>query len=338
MKFTSGLYDVIIKFMIKILRRFIFLLAFFSIPPFTGCKKSQKAKIRTVNIAIQPSAAFIPLYIARYSKSLENALAEKNVRVVWQDFESGPAINESLFADLSDIGLVGDVPAVLALEKGNRIKMVGVPARGPDAYAMLVRRDDNSIQGLEDLKGKKVATFFGSTGHNFTKKILEKTGIDFSEIEFCHISAGDADRVLLAKSIDAIVIWEPNVSRLLKKGLGRVIALGHDINLRGTNAFVVREEYLAQNSDIISIVLDEYEKAVKELPTLEEEYKEELSEALKVQKDEILSIVEKYDYSVAITNDDKASLQDTISFLVSIGNLPCEYSIEDSIDYTCYSE
>nr|MCR4823682.1 hypothetical protein [Treponema sp.] len=140
------------------LRKSILFLSVLSLFSFLGCTKKQTAAPRTVHIAIQPSAAFIPLYIARYSKSLENALAEKNVSIVWQDFESGPAINESLFADLSDIGLIGDVPTVLALEKSNRMKMVGVPARGPNAYAMLARKYDDSINSYKDLRGKKVAT------------------------------------------------------------------------------------------------------------------------------------------------------------------------------------
>ncbi|MCR4741387.1 MAG: aliphatic sulfonate ABC transporter substrate-binding protein [Treponema sp.] len=304
----------------------------------TGCKKGRKLEARSVRVAIQPSAAFIPLYIARYTKSLENVLAEKNVTIIWQDFESGPSINESLFADLSDIGLIGDVPTVLALEKSNRMKMVGVPARGPNAYAMLVRKDDNSINNINDLKGKKIATVFGSTGHNFSKKLLEKTGIGFEGVEFCNISAGDAEYALASKSVDAVVIWEPNITRLVDKGLVKILAQGEDINLRGTNGFVVREEYLAQNKDIISMILKEYENSAGQIETINQEYQAKLAQALNVSPQEILSIAQKYDYSVAITQEDKASLQDTISFLVTINNLTSQYQIDSCIDNSCYEE
>jgi sulfonate transport system substrate-binding protein len=47
-----------------------------------------------VHIAIQPSAAFIPLYVAREKGYIEEALAEYGVEVVWNDFESGPPMNE----------------------------------------------------------------------------------------------------------------------------------------------------------------------------------------------------------------------------------------------------
>ena len=53
----------------------------------TGCNKKSSAKQQTVNIAIQPSAAFIPLYIARYKGFIDEALKPMKVKVVWQDFE-----------------------------------------------------------------------------------------------------------------------------------------------------------------------------------------------------------------------------------------------------------
>ena len=67
---------------------------------FLGCTKqkriAQEEPQRTVRIAIQPSAAFMPLYIARYAGFIDEALAQKNASVIWQDFESGPPIQDSL--------------------------------------------------------------------------------------------------------------------------------------------------------------------------------------------------------------------------------------------------
>ena len=102
---------------------------------FTGCsKKSGKNAKRTVNIAIQPSAAFMPLYLCREKGWIEEALAQSQVTVKWNDFESGPPINESLAAGLSDIGTNGDVPTVSAIAAGQKVTIVGVPGNGPDAY------------------------------------------------------------------------------------------------------------------------------------------------------------------------------------------------------------
>ena len=248
---------------------------------------------RTVRIAIQPSAAFIPLYIARYSNLIEKALAPKNISVVWQDFESGPPMNDSLTAELTDIGVIGDVPTVRALSGSTGMKLVGIPARGPNAYALIASANNSSINSYKDIKGKKIATVFGSTGHNLVKKLLEKANLSFEDISFINIAASDAEYVLRTEKADAVVIWEPNITRLVEKGIAKIVAQGDETNLRGTNGFVVREEYLTSNSDIIYEILNQYTEAVKLIPSLNGEMLSKLSLALKVNEDQIKSIVKK---------------------------------------------
>lgn len=295
---------------------------------FTACKPAQ----RSVRIAIQPSAAFIPLYIARYTNAIENALKKKNVTLVWQDFESGPPMNESLSAEMTDIGVIGDVPTVLALAGTTKMKLVGIPARGPDAYAMIARADDSSFNSFEDMKGKKIATVFGSTGHNFIKKLLGKAGLSFEDIEFINISASEAEVALSEGFADAVIIWEPNITRIIDRGIAKIVAQGHETDLRGTNGFVVREDYLKENADIIKEILLQNERAAKSLSNLDTEILHKLSLALNVTEAQIKSIMKKYDYSVNVTKEDQKALQDTISFLVSINNLKYEYWVESYIE------
>lgn len=295
---------------------------------FTACKPAQ----RSVRIAIQPSAAFIPLYIARYTNAIENALKKMNVTLVWQDFESGPPMNESLSAEMTDIGVIGDVPTVLALAGTTKMKLVGIPARGPDAYAMIARADDSSFNSFEDMKGKKIATVFGSTSHNFIKKLLGKAGLSFEDIEFINISASEAEVALSEGFADAVIIWEPNITRIIDRGIAKIVAQGHETDLRGTNGFVVREDYLKENADIIKEILLQYERAAKSLSNLDTEILHKLSLALNVTEAQIKSIMKKYDYSVNVTKEDQKALQDTISFLVSINNLKYEYWVESYIE------
>ncbi len=313
----------------------VFFLIFASVFSFS-CKK--KIPPRTVNIAIQPSAAFIPLYIARYSNMIENALAPKNVTVVWQDFESGPPMNESLEADLTDIGVIGDVPTVRALSGGADVKLVGIPARGANAYALLASAKNSNFNSFKDMKGKKIATVFGSTGHNFVKKLLEKNGLSFEDIDFINIAASDAERVLKDKSADAVAIWEPNVTRLINKGVAKIVAQGDETDLCGTNGFVVRGKYLADNSDIIFEILNQYAEAAKQLQNLDDRMASKLSLSLNISADQIKSIAQKYDFNIEITDKDIDSLQDTISFLISINNLDNVYYVEKQIDKSYFQK
>jgi len=305
---------------------------------FTGCsKKSGSAKARTVNIAIQPSAAFMPLYLCREKGWIEEALAKSQVTVNWNDFESGPPINESLAAGLSDIGTNGDVPTVSAIAAGQKVTIVGVPGNGPDAYAVLANAKNDAIKTFADLKGKKIATVVGSTGHNLTKKMLEKNGMTFDDIEFINIGAGDVGIVLSTNQVDAAVIWEPNVTRLVDNGTAKIIAKGSDTTLRGTNTFLARDEYIKANPDVISVILEQYARAVKELPNASQEDLQKVADDLKLTTEQLLKLYKKYGFAVQCDAVDTAALQDTCQFLVSIGRLDSEYQVKDYVDNSYYN-
>ena len=304
---------------------------------FTGCsKKSGQTTKRTVNIAIQPSAAFMPLYLCREKGWIEDALAASQVTVKWNDFESGPPINESLAAGLSDIGTNGDVPTVSAIAAGQKVTIVGVPGNGPDAYAVLANAKNNNVNKFSDLRGKKVATVIGSTGHNLTKKLLEQNAMTFDDIKLINISAGDAGIVLATNDVDAVVIWEPNVTRLVDNGTAKIIAKGSDTNLRGTNTFLARTDFIKANPDVISVILEQYARAVKELPMAAQDDLKKVADDLKLSTDQLLQLYKKYGFAVQCDEVDTAALQDTCNFLVSIGRLDSEYQVKDYVDNSYY--
>lgn len=291
---------------------------------------------RTVRIAIQPSAGFIPMYVARYSNLIENALAEKNVTVEWQDFESDPVINDSLSADLSDIGLLGDVPAILSLMNTNKMYLVGIASRGAEAYAVLAKPNDTSIKSLKDIKNKRIATVFGSTGHEIVKNILDKNGLTFDDIEFVNISAADFEYALRVGTADAIVTWEPNISRLVDSDKAKIISTGKELNTSGVNSFIVRESYLAAgNADIIKEILNQYKIASEQLASLDQKVLLKLCFVLNINTDQISAVTNKYDFSVNISKNDINSLKETMSFLISINSLNKNFQIENKIYSSC---
>ena len=72
-----------------------------------GCgpeKVATSSRAERVTIAIQPSAAFIPLFVAKEKGWIEEDLKAKGITVRWNNFESGPPMNESLASGHSDTG------------------------------------------------------------------------------------------------------------------------------------------------------------------------------------------------------------------------------------------
>lgn len=289
-----------------------------------------------VNIAIQPSASFTPLYIVREKGWLEEALAEYNVTVNWNDFESGPPMNESLAAGASDIGVIGDVPVVSAIAAGQNNPVIAIASHAPASYGVVVAADSD-ITSAADLKGKTLATTIGSTSHEHIDMLLAVNGIDINtDIQLVNISTGDAATVLANHEADAVALWEPNITRLVDSGAAKLIATGDDCGLLGVNPIVARAEFADQNPGIIKIYIEQFARAVKEFDNLDQETLQKIADDLSLTPEQVLSIKPKYDYVVRITDEDAPNLQKTIQFLVKIGNLDEEYDINNFIrpEYT----
>ena len=289
-----------------------------------------------VNIAIQPSAAFIPLYIAREKGWIEEALAEYNVTVNWNDFESGPPMNESLAAGASDIGVIGDVPVVSAIAAGQNNPVVAIAAHAPDSYGV-IGAADSDISSVADLNGKVLATTIGSTSHEHFDLLLAANGIDINtDVQLVNISTGDAATVLANHEADAVALWEPNITRLVENGTAKLIATGSDCGLLGVNPIVARADFADKNPGILKVYIEQYARAVKEFDDLDDETLQKIADDLSLTPEQVLSIKPKYDYVVRITDEDAPNLQKTIQFLVKIGNLDEEYDINNFIrpEYT----
>lgn len=284
-----------------------------------------------VNIAIQPSAAFVPLYVAREKGWIEEALKEQGVEVNWNDFESGPPMNESLASGSSDIGVMGDVPTVSAIAAGQNNEIIAMAADGAKSYAMLVSADSD-IASAADLKDKKIGVTIGSTGHNLIDKLLAQSGLDInSDVELVNISTGDAATVLSTGAVDAVAIWEPNVTRLVADGTAKIIGEGVDCGLLGVNPIIARAEYAQNNPDVIRVIIEQYARGVAELKNLDEETKNKVAKDLSLDAELLSDVTAKYEYTVKISDADVENLQDTISFLAKIGNLDKEYEIKDYV-------
>ena len=123
----------------------------------------------TLRVAIQPSAAFVPIYLLKENGWLDQEAQKLGVKVQWTEFVSGPPMNESFAASQQDIGFIGDVPTVSAIFAGQKNTVIGVAAWGEGGYAILVPKDSATAKA-EDLKGKKIGLTVGSTAQNLVER------------------------------------------------------------------------------------------------------------------------------------------------------------------------
>ena len=287
---------------------------------------------RTVNIGIQPSAAFIPIFIAKEKGWLEEDLGEIGVTVNWNEFEAGPPMNESMASGSTDFGFLGDVPAVSAIAAGQDNVLVGIAAEAPEAYVLLASADNDEISSVADLKGKTVGITVGSTAQNVLEKLLEKNDLKSSDVQVVNISAGDAATALTEKQTDAVLFWEPTPTRLIDQGLAKAVADAGDADQLCVNPITARREYVEANPDITQILLQDYQKRIDEVDSLDDETKEKIADYLSVDADQYDTIASHYDYTLKIQDQDADALQDVLQFLIDAGNVKNSYEVKDKFD------
>lgn len=291
---------------------------------------SALAEGREVHLAIQPSCAFIPLVVARESGWIDEAMQEIGVDVVWTDFESGPPMNESFAAGQQDIGVIGDVPAVSAIAAGQNNVYIAAAEGGP-AYGMLVA-DNAGIESVADLKGRKIGLTIGSTAQNLTEKLLSAAGLDYNtDVEVINISTGDAQVVLMNGNVDAVVIWEPNVSRLDALDGIHLLTDGGDVGFPGMNVVFARKDFVDANPDIVKAYLEQYWRATKAFEADPDAYAELISEYFNLDPELIKQAASKYAFVLQFSDEDVAGLQDTVSFLTGIDAIMKEITVKDYV-------
>src|ERR1700712_751341 len=154
---------------------------------------------KELRIGFQKSASLFVLQKAQ--GTLEKRLAPQGVAVKWVEFPAGPQLLEGLNVGAIDVGFVGEAPPIFAQAArarpdvlwgggappifaqaaGARFVYVGNDPAAPLAEALVVPKD-SPLKSVADLKGKRIALNKGSNVHYLLVKVLEKSGLKYSDI------------------------------------------------------------------------------------------------------------------------------------------------------------
>lgn len=126
----------------------------------------------------------------------------------------------ALAAGQLDFGSLGNPPAAIAITRGLPVKgILNTDVLG-SVEGLVVRKSDH-IKTLADLKGKRIATPFGSTSHYELLNILREEGVDPAGMKIMDLAPPDIVNAWMRGDIDAAYFWEPGLAKTLKNG-GRI--------------------------------------------------------------------------------------------------------------------
>lgn len=130
-------------------------------------------------------------------------------------YPTGVDALNALQAGETDIVQVG-VPMIGAVLRGMDLVALGnfsgSPTKtGSDATLAVIAREGSGIVAgdLKSLKGKKIATSFGTINHLYILGVLQKAGLTPDDVTLVNTPPPDMTVALLAKGVDAFTGWDP---------------------------------------------------------------------------------------------------------------------------------
>jgi NitT/TauT family transport system substrate-binding protein len=138
-------------------------------------------------------------------------------------FGGDARIQQAMAADGIDIAL-GSGPGLAFIVKGSPAKGIAAMADPPLIFALVVRADD-SVQTVDDLKGRKVGvSTVGSVTSWIISEVSRQRGWGFDGIAQAAIG-DDANRIaaLKTKSVDAAIVNLAVALNFVQRGEGRVL-------------------------------------------------------------------------------------------------------------------
>ena len=203
-------------------------------------------------------ATYNPLsLVLKEKKLLEKEFEADKIAVRWVFSAGSNKALEFLNAGSLDVGSTAGAAALIGRINGNPVKAIGVFSR-PE-WTALVTRPDTGITKIADLKGKAVAVTRGTDPHIFLVRALDSAGLTEKDVRLVLLQHADGKTALIRKDVQAWAGLDPIMAQAEVEDGAKLFFRKAEDNTWGV--LDTREEFAAQNPDIVKRVLKVYEDA-----------------------------------------------------------------------------
>jgi ABC-type nitrate/sulfonate/bicarbonate transport system substrate-binding protein len=196
-----------------------------------------------IRIGYQPTAEWL-LYTARELKFFE----KEGLAPTYVKFVAGAPMIAAVESRSIDLAAPGFVPFLLGLSQGVDWVMIGLQE---GAYASgIVAGRGSGINTPADLKGKRIGYLRGSSAHYGVTMVLRQHGIRLDQVTLLHLSPAEQLAALAKKEIDAAMVWEPWIQRMIHEANARIIATEGELGIyMNVGGYSVRRDWLRDNRE-----------------------------------------------------------------------------------------
>lgn len=188
---------------------------------------------------------------------LEAALAPQKTTIQWVLSLGSNKANQYLTSGTVAFGSTAGSAALLARANGLPIKTVFLYSQ-PEWTALVVGKD-SKLKSVAELKGKKIAATRGTDPWFFLLRSLHDAGLSPSDVQIVDLQHPDGRIALERGQVDAWAGLDPHMAASQLQAGSRLLYRNIAYNTYG--ALNVPEDFLRQSPNIVTVVLEQYERA-----------------------------------------------------------------------------
>lgn len=223
-----------------------------------GISLPSAAQEDVLRIGFQKSSSI--LIFLKAQGTLEKALAALNVKVQWTEFTSGLPLLEGLNVGSIDLSAdVADTVPLFAQAAGAKLTYLAQETPSPKAQAIVVPAE-SPIKTVADLKGKRVGLAKAAGVHYLLLKSLEKSGLNFRDVDAAYLQPADGRAAFEKGAIDAWAIWDPHLANIQNSKNVRIVTDGTYADVSYRRFYLAATPYAQRRPDVLKVVVEQLRK------------------------------------------------------------------------------
>lgn len=185
--------------------------------------------------------------------------APPGYRIVVVPFESPTDGKNAVLTGSVDFGTFGIAAAMLGAAAGEPLVVFAAQCNRGMA---VVAGASSPIKSIQDLKGKKVAIWPGSTQEVVILERLKAEGMTIKDIQHVRLPFSDMAPALARGDIDAYVGAEPGPGISLANGAGKIVEYPYSTAIGTLNmVWGVKADTIERNPALVAMMMDMHKKA-----------------------------------------------------------------------------
>ena len=260
--------------------------------------KDQKAQEPTgIRETIRIGVARTPLSSPAVIALTQRHFAKEGLDVAIKEYGSGRRALKSMFAGEVDISTVADTPIVFSSFDRRDYSVFATFVYSYRDSKIISFKDKNINTGA-DLKGKKVGTNIGTSGHFFLGLCLTYNHVSMGEVELINIKAADLPVSLKNNAVDAISVWEPFAHEAKQLLQDKAIELPCSEIYRTTFNFAVMKGFAKDHPETLEKFLRAVDNAVTFIKNNKEKSQAIVATSLNLDEENVRAIWDDYVFEI----------------------------------------